>query len=100
MSSISRRRNGLMALSVIGGSCLGCGSCPSISRQDAHFPLLPQLSARYKLPRERFSPSARLAPCRAPPRRSLNRTDSGRSVGAAGTALHVCLGFSDACPSL
>jgi len=28
MSSISRRRNGLMALSVIGGSCLGCGLQP------------------------------------------------------------------------
>src|SRR6516165_3609919 len=28
MSSISRRRNGLMALLVIGGSCLGCGLQP------------------------------------------------------------------------
>src|SRR5256885_8264562 len=65
MSSISRRRNGLMALSVIGGSCLSEVLGPSISRQDACRPLLPELSSRYKLPRQRFSPS----------------TLSGRSVG-------------------
>src|SRR5262249_62084157 len=41
MSSISRRRNGLMALSVIGGSCLGAGFSPSISRQDRLLVLLP-----------------------------------------------------------
>ena len=31
---------------------------PSISRQDVCFPLLPELSSRCKLPRERLSPSA------------------------------------------
>jgi hypothetical protein len=30
----------------------------SISRQDARLPLLPELFSGYKLPRERFSPSA------------------------------------------
>src|SRR5262249_18558256 len=57
MSSISRRRNGLMALSVIGGSCLGCGLQPAISRQDACFCYSPRPFPCYKLPRERFSPS-------------------------------------------
>src|SRR6516162_10469001 len=37
MSSISRRRNGLMALSVIGAPVLGAVFSPSISRQDACF---------------------------------------------------------------
>jgi hypothetical protein len=55
MSSISRRRNGLMALSVIGGSCLEGGSRPLISRQDARFGYF---TGRHQLPRERFSPSA------------------------------------------
>src|SRR5215469_4777907 len=58
MSSISRRRNGLTALSVIGGSCLGCVFSPSISRQDACFCYSPRPFPSYKLPRKRFSPSA------------------------------------------
>src|SRR5690348_4540769 len=71
MSSISRRRNGLMAFSVIGGPVLGEVLGPSISRQDARFPLLSQLSSRHKLPRERFSPAAQ-------PRR--RRSDWGRTA--------------------
>src|ERR1700730_95332 len=45
MSSISRWRNGLMALSVIGAPVLGEVLGPSISRQDAPLPLLPELSS-------------------------------------------------------
>src|SRR6516165_5654363 len=57
MSSISRRRNGLMAFSVIGGSFLGEVQGPSISRQDACFCYSPRPFPCHKLPRERFSPS-------------------------------------------
>src|ERR1700756_4734216 len=72
MSSISRRRNGLMALSVIGGSCLGCGLQPLISRQDACFCYSPRPFPCYKLPRERFSPSAHPRHFRTLWRRSLH----------------------------
>src|SRR6516164_2746941 len=54
MSSISRRRNGLMALSVIGAPVLGAIFSPSISRQDACFCYSPRPFPCYKLPRERF----------------------------------------------
>src|SRR5262249_40266217 len=42
MSSISRRRNGLMALSVIGGSCLGCGLQPLDLKTGRLLLLLPE----------------------------------------------------------
>src|SRR5215470_15016752 len=48
-------------------------------------------SSCHQLPRERFSPPARLDRCGASRRRSLNRTDSGRSATAAGIGLHVVL---------
>src|SRR5436190_22998163 len=50
MSSISRRRNGLMALSVIGAPVLGEVFSPSISRQDASFcyPRDPSLATNYR----------------------------------------------------
>src|SRR5215470_4977830 len=57
MSSINRRRNGLMALSVIGAPVLGAVFSPSISRQDASFCYSPRPFPCYRLPRERFSPS-------------------------------------------
>src|SRR5689334_10233349 len=79
MSSISRRRNGLMALSVIGAPVLGEVLSPSISRQDASFCYSPRPFPCYKLPRERFSPSARFAPCSPSLRKSPSRTDSNRS---------------------
>src|SRR6516165_11684423 len=44
ISSISRRRNGLMALSVIGAPVLSEVQGPSISRQDAWLALLPELA--------------------------------------------------------
>src|SRR6516164_1354409 len=56
MSSISRRRNGLMALSVIGAPVLGAVFSPSISRQDACFCYSPRPFPCYRLPPERFSP--------------------------------------------
>src|SRR6516165_7687588 len=55
MSSISRRRNGLMALSVIGAPVLSEVQGPSISRQDACFCYSPRPFPCHKLPRERFS---------------------------------------------
>src|SRR6516165_2160172 len=61
MSSISRRRNGLIALSVIGAPVLGAVFSPSISRQDACLCYSPRPFPCYKLPPERFSPSAPLA---------------------------------------
>src|SRR6516165_2946233 len=70
MSSISRRRNGLMALSVIGGSCLEGGSRPLISRQDARFCYF---TGRHQLPRERFSP----VPLKRPSRRPRKPAESG-----------------------
>src|SRR6516225_10161289 len=88
MSSISRRRNGLMALSVIGAPVLGEVFSPSISRQDACFCYSPRPFPCYKLPRERFSPSAHLAHCPEPRRSSLDRTDTGRSAWSRGTGLH------------
>src|SRR6516162_48439 len=48
MSSISRRRNGLMALSVIGAPVLGEVFSPSISRQDACFCYSPRPFPCYK----------------------------------------------------
>src|SRR5215469_5223358 len=64
MSSISRRRNGLMALSVIGGSCLEGGSRPLNLKTGRPLSLL---HLRYQLPRERFSPM----PLKRPSRSSL-----------------------------
>src|SRR6516165_8911803 len=89
MSSINRRRNGLMALSVIGAPVLGAVFSPSISRQDACFCYSPRPFPCYKLPRERFSPSAHLPRCGAVRQRPANRTHSCRSGSGAGTALHA-----------
>ena len=50
---------------------MGAVFSPSISRQDACFCYSPRPFPCYKLPRERFSPSARLARCPEPRRRSL-----------------------------
>src|SRR5262245_20615463 len=47
------------------GACLGCGLRPSISRQDASLCYSPRPFPCYRLPRERFSPSAHLARCGA-----------------------------------
>src|SRR5215813_1348302 len=74
MSSINRRRNGLMALSVIGAPVLGEVQGPSISRQDACFCYSPRPFPCYKLPRERFSPSAQPRRCRAFRRRFLHHS--------------------------
>src|SRR6516225_7485781 len=71
MSSISRRRNGLMACRSLGAPVLGAVFSPSISRQDACFCYSPRPFPCYKLPRERFSASAHPRRCRTPRRRSL-----------------------------
>src|SRR5215469_14314924 len=60
MSSISRRRNGLMALSVIGAPVLREVQGPSISRQDARFCYF---TGRHQLPPERFSPMLHTGHC-------------------------------------
>src|SRR5215472_11896699 len=66
MSSISRRRNGLMALSVIGAPVLSEVQGPSISRQDACFPLLPRPLVSPITAGAVSSIDATLAPERAP----------------------------------
>src|SRR6516164_8477304 len=61
MSSISRRRNGLMALSVIGGSCLGCGLQPLDLKTGRLLPATPRLTTNYRqsgLVHRRFFPVA------------------------------------------
>src|SRR5262249_54922566 len=80
MSSINRRRNGLMAVSVIGAPVLGEVQDPSISRQDACFCYSPRPSPCHKLPRERFSPSAH--PSRS---RSLRQRSANSYVRSQGT---------------
>ena len=42
LSSVNRRRNGLVALSVIGGSCLGCGLQPLDLKTGRLLLLLPE----------------------------------------------------------
>src|SRR5215831_7244783 len=68
MSSISRRRNGLMALSVIGDPVLRGGSRPLNLKTGRPLSLL---HLRYQLPRERFSPMPHTRPW-------LNYTCKGR----------------------
>src|ERR1700737_1010937 len=48
MSSISRRRNGLMALSVIGGSCLGGGSRPLNLKTGRLLLATPRVATNYR----------------------------------------------------
>src|SRR6516164_1423111 len=48
MSSINRRRNGLMALSVIGGSCLGCGLQPLDLKTGRLLPATPRVATNYR----------------------------------------------------
>src|SRR5215471_1525536 len=55
MSSISRWRNGLMALSVIGGSCSWVRFCAPQSQD--RMPASRYSTSCHQLPRERFSPS-------------------------------------------
>src|SRR6516165_4715682 len=80
ISSISRRRNGLMALSVIGGSCLGL-RLKAPQSQD-RTPASRYSTCCHQLPRERFSPMPHCCHCPAPVRMSQDNGEPSFGGGA------------------